>query len=160
MEIERKWLVDIENIPYDLSKYEHFDIEQSYLMFKPTIRIRRICNKDEYILTIKSSSKDKLSRQEYEISIDQKLYIELLDKKKGLSIVKTRYRIPVDNLIYEIDIFKNEYEGLVYLEIEFESIDEAKQYQEPEWIKKEVTYLKGYSNSSLAKGNKKLFNNE
>lgn len=157
MEIERKWLIDIKDIPYDLSKYEHLDIEQSYVMFKPTIRIRKISNINKYILTIKSSSIDKLSRQEYEIDIDQKLYEELLDKKKGLTIVKTRYRIPVDKYIYEIDIFKNEYDGLAYLEIEFDNIEEAKRYQEPKWIKKEVTNLKGYSNSSLAKGNKKLY---
>ena len=58
MEIERKWLIDVNNIPYDLNSLDHDDIEQAYISFKPTIRIRKISNKGEYVLTIKSSSKD------------------------------------------------------------------------------------------------------
>ncbi|MDO4940449.1 MAG: hypothetical protein Q4E33_02005 [Erysipelotrichaceae bacterium] len=157
MEIERKWIIDFDDIPYNLSNYNQLDIEQAYIMSKPTIRIRKISNLNKYILTVKSSSKDKISRQEYEIEINKELYDELLTKKKGLTISKTRYCIPVDKYIYEIDLFHNEYEGLAYLEIEFSTIEEAKEYIEPSWIKKEVTFLKGYSNSSLAKGNKKLF---
>lgn len=153
MEIERKWLLDINNIPYDLNTYEHFDIEQAYISFSPTIRIRKIANINEYILTIKSPSLDGgLSRQEYEINISESQYNNLLNKKEGIVLSKTRYKIPKEDLIYEIDIFHNEYEGLAYLEIEFKDIEQAKNYNAPEYVTKELTGDKKYSNASLAKG--------
>lgn len=151
MEIERKWLIDKDNIPYNLNDYDHLDIEQAYISFSPTIRIRKISNKNEYILTIKSKSKDDISRQEYEINISEKEYEDLLKKKEGIIISKTRYMIPVDSYIYEIDLFNNEYEGLAYLEIEFNSIEEANEYKEPSWVLKDVTHEHGYSNSFLAR---------
>lgn len=155
MEIERKWLIDINNIPYDLNAYEHLDIEQAYISFSPTIRIRKIENKNEFVLTIKSSSIDGgLSRQEYEIAITHKQYNELLLKKEGNILNKTRYIVPIDNgLIMEIDIFAGALKGFGYMEIEFNSDVEAKLYKEPSWVKKELTYDSRYSNASLAKGN-------
>lgn len=154
MEIERKWLININDIPYDLSKYEHFDIEQAYISFKPTIRIRKIINTNEYILTTKSSSNDNgLSRQEYEINISQDEYDKLLNKIDGIVLKKTRYKIKENDLIMEIDIFHDEYEGLAYMEIEFNSVQEAKAYKQPSFVMKELTYDCKFSNASLAKRN-------
>ena len=152
MEIERKWLVDINNIPYNLSDYEHFDIEQAYISFSPTIRIRKI-NDSEFILTIKSASKDNgLSRQEYEINISRQEYDNLLDKKQGNVLYKTRYKVPFNEYTYEIDIFHNQYEGLGYVEVEFNTIEQAKQFETPSWVLQELTGSKIYTNASLAKG--------
>lgn len=151
MEIERKWLIDKNNIPFNLNDYEHLDIKQAYISFSPIIRIRKIVNKNEFILTIKSKSKDDISREEYEINISEKEYKELLEKKEGLIISKTRYKIPIDSYILEIDIFHDDYEGLAYLEIEFDSIEEANAYSSPLWVIKEVSRDHMYSNSSLAK---------
>lgn len=151
MEIERKWLIDKNNIPFNLNDYESFDINQAYISFSPTIRIRRIVNKNEYVLTIKSKSKDDISREEYEININEKEYEELIQKKEGIVISKTRYKVPFDSHILEIDIFHDDYEGLAYLEIEFDSIEEANAYTGPSWVIKEVTHDHMYSNSSLAK---------
>ena len=156
MEIERKWLIDINNIPYNLNDYEHLDIEQAYISFEPTIRIRKITNKKEYILTIKSSSKDGgLSRQEYEINITESEYNNLLLKKEGIVLSKTRYRVN-DGHLLEIDLFHNEYDGLAYMEIEFNSVQEAKEYVAPSWVKKELTRDRRFSNASLANKTFKL----
>lgn len=156
MEIERKWLIDINNIPYNLNDYEHLDIEQAYISFEPTIRIRKITNKKEYILTIKSSSKDGgLSRQEYEINITESEYNNLLLKKEGIVLSKTRYRVN-DGYLLEIDLFHNEYDGLAYMEIEFNSVQEAKEYVAPSWVKRELTSDRSFSNASLANKTFKL----
>lgn len=153
MEIERKWLVDKNNIPYDLNKYEAFEIAQAYICFDPTIRIRKIKNKNSYVLTIKSNSIDGgLSRQEYEIDISESQYNILLNKKEGIILNKTRYKIKENNFVYEIDLFHNEYEGLCYLEIEFNNVEEAKKFIAPKWIKKELTCNHKYSNANLARG--------
>ncbi|MDO4199113.1 MAG: hypothetical protein Q4D13_09035 [Erysipelotrichaceae bacterium] len=152
MEIERKWLIDINKIPYVLDEYAHWDIIQAYISFKPTIRIRKIENLHENILTIKSSSKNNgLSRDEYEIEISDEEFNNLLNKTEGIILSKTRYRLKEDIYLYEIDIFHNEYEGLGYLEIEFESEEEAVSFIEPSWIIKELTYDVRYTNASLAK---------
>lgn len=153
MEIERKWLIDIDSIPYDLSKLDYLDIEQAYISFNPTIRIRKISNLNEYILTIKSSSKDNgLSRQEYEINISEDEYNNLLSKKEGLTLSKTRYKAKQDKLLFEIDLFHKEYEGLAYMEIEFESTEQANNYVAPSWVKRELTYDHNFTNAALAKG--------
>ena len=152
MEIERKWLIDSTKIPYDLNIYEHWDIEQAYISFKPTIRIRKIGNIDKYILTIKGSSSDNgLSRDEYEIYISEKEYNDLLNKTEGLILSKTRYRVPVGDLLMEIDFFHRDYEGLSYMEIEFENTEEANKFETPDWVIKELTYDKRFTNAKLAK---------
>ena len=153
MEIERKWLIDKNNIPYDLNKAAYWDIEQAYISFSPTIRIRKIANKDLYILTIKSSSKDNgLSRQEYEINISKEQYDNLLCKKEGNVLSKTRYRILEGQYTLEIDIFHNELDGFAYMEVEFDSVEEAKAYKAPDFVVKELTGDKRYTNAALARG--------
>ena len=153
MEIERKWLIDINKIPYDLSKLEALEIKQAYISFDPTIRIRQITNKNVCILTMKSKSLDKgLSRQEYELEISLDQYNKLLTKKEGIELSKTRYIVIENNHKLEIDLFHNEYEGLAYMEIEFDTVEQAKEYVAPNWIEYELTNNKSLTNSALAKG--------
>lgn len=153
MEIERKWLIDSNNIPYDLSRAEHWDIEQAYISFSPTIRIRKIENKDLYILTIKSSSTDNgLSREEYELNITRDQYNNLLNKKEGNVLSKTRYRVLEEKYTLEIDIFHKELDGFAYMEVEFDSVEEAKAYKAPNFVIKELTGDKRYTNAALARG--------
>ena len=153
MEIERKWLIDKEKIPYDLEKLEAHEITQAYISFSPTIRIRRIKDLNRYILTMKGSSKDGgLSREEYEIDIDEKQFENLLKKCEGKIIHKTRYIVHEGDLKLEIDLFEKDYEGLSYLEIEFDDPERARNYPDPCYAIKDVTYDKRYTNASLAKG--------
>lgn len=161
MEIERKWLIDKNSIPYNLKDYDFWDVEQAYISFSPTIRIRRISNKNNCYLTIKSASIDNgLSRQEYELEISNEQYNNLLNKKEGLVLSKTRYRVPQGNLIMEIDFFHLDYEGFAYMEVEFESVEQANKYIAPDFVIKEITSDSRYSNASLAKRiNLELFKN-
>ena len=153
MEIERKWLIDKDNIPYELERLESQEIIQAYISFSPTIRIRKIVNTDKNILTIKNKSKDNgLSREEYEIEISDEQFSNLIRKCEGKIISKTRYIVKEDNHKLEIDIFHGDYEGLAYLEIEFEDVESAKNYPDPDWVIKDVTSDGRYSNASLAKG--------
>ncbi|MGN1269412.1 MAG: CYTH domain-containing protein [Clostridia bacterium] len=151
-EIERKWLIKTEDIPYDLSKAEKYEIEQTYLNFSPEIRVRNI-NNNEYILTTKCDSSIKgLEREEHEYLITKEEYNNLLTKKEGNTIYKTRYRFIDENDIeMEIDIFSGELEGLAYLEIEFVDIKSAENYQNPNWVIKDVTTDLLYKNGYLAR---------
>lgn len=50
-----------------------------------------------------------------------------------------------------IDIFSGELEGLAYLEIEFESEEEANNFKSYDWVIKDVTDDENYKNGHLAR---------
>lgn len=157
MEIERKWLLKEENIPFDLKKAEKLEIEQAYISFSPTIRIRKIANKREYYLTIKSKGIEKgLAREEYEIPISKKEYDNLLIKSDSIVLSKTRYKVKEGKYTYEIDFFHKGYDGLIYIEIEFKTLSEAKKFKVPIWFGKELTGDKRFTNAGLAKELRKV----
>ena len=157
MEIERKWLVSEADVPYDLSALESLELEQVYVSFSPSIRVRRMRDKrgaESYVLTVKSGAVDKsaLAREEFETPIDRKAYEALCAKGEGCPIRKTRYfvRRP-DGLTEEIDLFHGELEGLAYLEIEFETLSDAETFPSPAWTTRDVSADKRFRNSALAR---------
>lgn len=151
-EIEKKWLIKQEDIPYDLSQAEKYEIVQTYLNFSPEIRVRNI-NDNEYVLTIKCDTALKgFVREEHEWLISKEEYDNLLTKKEGNTINKTRYRFKDEKgTEMEIDIFSGDLEGLAYLEIEFVDIESANNYSTPDWVIRDVTTDLSYKNGYLAR---------
>ncbi len=157
MEIERKWLLSIDDIPYDLSAPENLELEQVYVCFSPSIRVRSMRDREggeQYVLTVKGTCVDGggLAREEFEMPIDRKAYLSLRAKGEGRPIRKTRYfvRRP-DGLTEEIDIFHGELEGLAYLEIEFPTLEQARAFPSPAWTLRDVSADKRFRNSALAR---------
>lgn len=152
MEIERKWLVDPEAIPYDLGTLTALEMEQAYVAFSPVVRIRKINRGEKHILTVKKLTPyGALAAGESEHDIDASLYAFLLAQATGNVIVKTRYLHPLPSgLTEEIDVFSGPLQGLAYLEIEFPDLETAKGYPSPDWVKADVTYDRRYKNSTLA----------
>ena len=156
-EIERKFLVDL-NILYDtvdLSRYKKYSIEQAYLSVEENeIRIRKITNSFKLIscfMTIKSNG--NLVRNEIEFKIKNSKYFNLIDSKmySGGILNKERYRIAIQNdLIAEFDKYYGNLYGLLLVEVEFSSKEEAKAFMKPEWFGKEVTNDANYKNRNLA----------
>ena len=131
MEIERKFLVDLSDLPFDPKDYPARKIEQAYLCTAPVVRIRR---------------------EEYNLPLTKESYYHLLLKADGRIITKTRYVIPIENgLFVELDIFEGDLAPLVLAEIEFPDEAFAKAYQAPSWLKEDVTYSSEYHNSTLSK---------
>ena len=129
MEIERKFLVS--DIPSDLTKYTCHLIEQGYLSTKPVVRVRK--DNDSYWLTYKES------------------YEHLIKKADGNIITKHRYEIPDGTgKTIELDIFDGLFEGTIFAEVEFDSIEEANSYIPPNWFTKDVTHEKAYHNSHMS----------
>ena len=161
IEIEKKYLISPKDLPKDLKKYPHHNITQGFICMNPVIRVRQYA--DKYFLTIKYSyDKSDLIRFEKEMSIDKKTYTKLLKKCEGIILKKTRYLIPYkfNNKKYtiELDVFKNEYKGLIYAEVEFENVKEAEKFVSPKWFTKDVTGIKMYNNAMLTdvKNSKKI----
>lgn len=153
VEIERKWLIDKENIPYNLSNADIYNIEQTYICFSPEVRVRKINNGEQYTFTLKTNmSQDGMTRDETDIEITKEEYENLVSKKEGNTIYKTRYQIvDENNNVIAIDIFSGDLEGLAYLEIEFPNEKEAKSFTSPSWVIKEVTDDINYKNGYLAR---------
>lgn len=149
MEIERKFLVDRSQLPFELASYPYRHIEQGYLCTEPVVRIRR--QDQEYFLTYKS--KGLLAREEYNLPLNQDAYNHLKEKADGIVLSKTRYLLPEkEGLVIELDLFEAPYQELTLAEVEFESEEAALAYQPPSWFGEEVTYSSRYHNSTLSKG--------
>ncbi len=153
MEIERKWLVRKEDVPYDLAALDSVTIEQAYLSFSPVIRVRRVNGGEKCVLTVKggASGPNGLAREEHEIPITDAQYERLLAKKEGEIILKTRFFFRrADGLLEEIDVFRDALEPLCYLEIEFPTVAAAEDFPSPDWVTADVTGIKGFNNGALA----------
>lgn len=123
MEIERKYLVL--HLPGPLESYPCRILEQGYLNTSPVVRIRR--DNDRYELTYKSAG--LMSRQEYNLPLDDKSYEHLLTKIDGRLIKKKRYMIPLSSaLTAELDIFEGDLAPLMLVEVEFDTEDLANSF--------------------------------
>ncbi|MAS95340.1 MAG: adenylate cyclase [Verrucomicrobiales bacterium] len=143
VEIERKFLVIPEH--WNPEK-EGKEIKQGYLSTDPERNVRvRIYGGDAF-LTIKGKTVG-ISRTEIEYPIPLDDATELLQLCHRPLIEKLRYTIPESTLMWEVDIFSGENEGLMIAEIELP--DEATTFEKPAWVGEEVTTDFRYSNSSL-----------
>ena len=145
IEIERKYLVKLAEWQ-ELEKPSGEFYRQGYLLTDPnkTIRVRQ--TSDKGFLTIKGISLGA-SRAEFEYEIPWNEARELLDQFAVAELSKVRYKISVDNHIWEVDVFSGKNEGLIVAEIELSSEDEN--FTIPGWIDREVTGEEKYYNSNL-----------
>lgn len=147
MEIERKFLIDTESLPFKPDTYPVRYIEQSYLCTDPVVRIRR--DNNSYFLTYKS--KGLMVREEYNLPLTEESYLHLRKKADGRIITKRRYVIPIEHeLNLELDFFEGDLAPLVIGEVEFPDEKSALAFTPPEWFGKEVTGCPQYFNNNLS----------
>lgn len=153
IEIEKKYKV--KKIPEDLEKYEHKEIEQSYLNKGGSpIRLRRFTkgNVNTYIFSKKvRSEEESLKCKETNVELPESVYNDLIEAREGRIIRKTRYLIPLnDGLKVELDIFHDFFEGVCIAEIEYESVEQANNYKIPNWLGEELTASDKLTNAYMA----------
>jgi len=143
-EIERKFLIDINKWP---TNQKGISYQQGYLAIteKGIIRVR--IKAELSTLTVKSKGTG-ISRDEfeYEIPIDEAK--NLLELCQNDIIIKTRYKVMCNNKLWDVDEFHGKNKGLWIAEIELKREDEK--FEQPDWIKKEVTGNKNYYNAFLS----------
>jgi adenylate cyclase len=147
IEIERKFLVL--NHAFEAEASAKHEVTQGYLSRVPerTVRVRIIGQKA--FITIKGVSNESgLSRFEWEKEIDTTEAKELLGLCEKPIIAKTRYIVPYQKHIFEVDVFSGANKGLVLAEIELET--ETTFFEKPSWLGKEVTGDKRYYNAFLS----------
>lgn len=143
-EIERKFLITGEAWR-ELATGTAY--RQGYLstVKERTVRVRTI--DDKGFLTIKGITVGA-TRAEYEYEIPASEANEMLDDLCEQPIIeKNRYKVPLNDLIWEIDEFNGVNAGLIVAEVELESEDQ--EFTKPEWIGEEVSNDPRYFNSNL-----------
>ena len=148
IEIERKYLV--KNNSFLDQSYKKVSIRQGFLNSDKNRVVRVRIKDDKGYLTIKGlSNSSGITRNEWEYQIDIQDAQELLSICEPSVIEKYRYYIKHDLLEFEVDVFKNDNEGLIIAEIELS--DENQEFDKPDWLGKEVSGDDKYYNSSLSK---------
>jgi adenylate cyclase len=145
-EIERKFLV----IGQDWKRLAiaRTRMRQAYLAAEGALSIRvRIKEDHAATLTIKSRGAE-LRRLELEYPIPTTDAEALIARRHGSIIEKVRHDIPWHGLMWEVDVFIGENEGLILAEIELDH--ERQPFDLPPWIGTEVTSQRQYYNGDLA----------
>ena len=147
MEIERQFLVDVlPPLPADFDS-----IRQGYVALLPEIRIRQIGD-NHFTLTVKQGV--GLVREEWETKITRQEFDSLAERLMPgtYTIEKRRYHIPLDGgLTAELHIHGGHLTGFSYVEVEFETVDEAVAFKPPVWFGREVTENARFSYGTLAR---------
>lgn len=145
IEIERKFL--LKNDVWRQQVATSSRIIQGYLGgTRASVRVR--IEEDYATLNVKSRQLGT-TRQEYEYAIplsDAHQMLETLTEPGAID--KTRHRVPVRDVVFEIDEFHGDNTGLVVAEVELQT--ENQDFPLPVWLGEEVTNEERYYNVALA----------
>lgn len=146
VEIERKFLVV--NQDFKQQGQGKF-LRQGYICSDPGRIVRVRIEAERAMLTIKGMSTGiSCSEWEYPIPLaDAQILLDTVCQQP--LIEKTRYRIPLAGLIWEVDEFIGDNLGLIVAEVELES--EQQQFDRPAWLGEEVSHDRRYANANLLK---------
>lgn len=143
-EIEHKYLAV--NDTYRAMATSAHTLTQGYLCRNSQCVVRVRIADDSAFITVKGRTY-MASRQEFEYEIPKGEAEAMLKLCKGEIISKTRYIVPYDGCIWEVDEFHGRLQGLVIAEIELMSA--GQQYCLPPFVGKNVTDNPNYYNSNL-----------
>ena len=146
LEIERKFLVTNSNYKKNIVGQYYC---QGYISDTPERVVRIRIAENIAFLTIKGIGEGIVHPEfEYEIPVaDARFLLDNLCLRP--LIEKLRYKIHQDELVWEVDEFLNENEGLVIAEVELPS--EHYPLTLPDWVGKEVSFDVRYYNVNLFK---------
>ena len=148
IEIERKFLLKHDG--WRAQAGAGSAIVQGYLVRDPARTVRVRIAGDHAFLTVKGVASGA-ARAEFEYPIPIEDAQVLLDTLclSGV-IAKTRYRVPIDDVVWEIDEFHGANAGLILAEVELPH--EHHPITLPDWVGDEVTTDPRYTNAVLSIG--------
>ncbi len=147
LEIEHKFLVLDDS--WKKMVTESFEYKQGYLSSDNRRSIRVRTSNTKAWINIKSATIGTQRHEyEYEIPLQDGIEILLTLCQKPL-IEKTRYLIPYQEHVWELDVFTGDNEGLIVAEIELSRKGEG--FAKPDWVGQEVSSDLRYYNNNLCK---------
>lgn len=153
-EIERKFLIMCGAVVPIPEISERMLIKQAYIHADMDKHVRvRLYDYEPNVgfIGIKYTSSLVRDEFEYEVPIED---AQIMYDKSDMKIEKKRISFMIGDEHYDIDSFPN---GLSYVEVEFKSLEDMKNWEIPDWFGEEITGVKEYSNIALAKKNLKFY---
>jgi len=138
-EIEKTYL--LKTMPSELDKYPSKEIIDIYFPKDnphPAMRIRKNGNKYEITHKHTAIEGDASHLIEQTIILTEEEF-KALSTIDGLRVHKVRYNYDYKGLIAEIDIFKDDLEGLVLVDFEFKDIEQKDSFEMPTFCLADVT---------------------
>lgn len=145
VERERKFLV---TDPPELPQ-QGTTLRQGYLAIDRSVAVRvRDAGHGGCTLTVKAGH--GAVRMELEWPISEEQFAAAWEQTGERRVHKTRYRLPLDGDVIELDVFHDELAPLVLAEVEFDSDEALAAFEPPPWFGGEVTDDVSYTNAALA----------
>ena len=142
IELERTFLA--KRIPANLRQCKHKEIIDLYIpasAVHPVLRIRK--NGNSFEMTKKTPVKgDDSSEQLEQTILLSKEEFDALSKLDGKKSARDRHYFDYNGKTAEIDVFKENLSGLVWIDFEFNSIEEKNSFKMPDFCLADVTQEK------------------
>lgn len=151
IEIERKFLLVSDDWR---AQIEHSEaLAQGYLVGAQALRdgsarasVRARLSSDKAWLNIKAATPG-IARTEFDYPIPLADARTLLDSLCDGVMEKIRHHVRVDGVLFEIDEFRGDNDGLIVAEVELATVDAP--FPRPSWLGREVSDLARYYNVNL-----------
>jgi adenylate cyclase len=151
IEIERKFLLASDAWRAAIERSE--SLAQGYLVGAQALRdgsarasVRARLAGDKAWLNIKAATQG-IARTEFDYPIPLDDARTLLDSMCDGVVEKVRHHVRVDGVLFEIDEFSGDNDGLIVAEVELPTEDAA--FPRPSWLGREVSELARYYNVNL-----------
>ena len=143
MEIERKFL--LERFPEHLPLLESAQVEQGYLSLKPEVRIRSKTWGENQAFWLCIKGEGTLVREEVELPLKEEEFLRLKQ-------LLPRPMLHKDYRVYQWEghrlecswVDREKEHGFLYAEVEFPTVEEAKAFNLPDFLGREVTQEGSY----------------
>ena len=128
-------------------------IEQTYLAMDDTqeLRVRRITEVGSGAVTYRQTFKKGhgLVREEIEYEISEAIFDQIMQVFEATPLIKRRVTVDWKGFGIEIDCY--EHIDLIVAEVEFESVEAADAFVAPDWIVRDISSEREYSNKKMWK---------
>lgn len=145
IEIERRFLVLGEAWRGGVLRARR--LRQGYLAREGGVTVRLRLQEDAARLTVKGPGGLVRAEFDYPVPAEQAAAM-LATLCAGRSLVKMRHDVPLDGLLWEVDVYEGPLTGLVIAEVELPSADHP--LSPPPWVGREITGDARYANAALA----------
>jgi adenylate cyclase len=124
-------------------------IRQAYVAIDGDVEVRIRDEDGACSLTVKGGH--GLERAEVEVAIDAGRFDELWSLAGERHLEKRRARVPVGDVVAELDRYEGRLAGLAVVEVEFGGREAAAAFVPPAWFGEELTGQRAWSNAALAR---------
>jgi adenylate cyclase len=124
-------------------------LRQAYVAIDGDVEVRIRDAGGDCSLTVKGGH--GLERAEVEVAIDAAAFASLWSLAGDRHLEKRRVRVPLGDVVAELDRYEGRLAGLTVVEVEFTDRGAADAFTPPPWFGEELTGQRGWSNAALAR---------